>query len=79
MIAVNEGAPVALGLLDAALAREWGSLYFRVDDYDRDGLNDLAVLQSVDRPGQQRCYAVFRYDPASGRFRNRKSFDRCGI
>lgn len=79
MVQTHNLPPVQVSSLNLPLLREWSQIYFKVDDYDRDGMNDLAILQSVGRVGTERCYGIYRYDPATGRFRPQKSFDRCGI
>ncbi len=71
--------PVQVTSLNIPLLRQWSQIYFKVDDYDRDGMNDLAILQSVGRVGTERCYGIYRYNPATRTFRSQKSFDRCGI
>lgn len=79
-VQTGSGAAVPVTWVDLRLWREWGNLYLRVNDYDHDGLNDLAVLKTVGRGQQaQRCYAIYRYNPLTGNFRQRRSFDRCGI
>ena len=80
LVQTSGGGPVRVGQLDSRLLNEWGHLYLRVNDYDRDGWQDLAIMTSAGR-GQysQRCYAIYRYNPVSRQFRQRKSFDRCGI
>lgn len=79
MLQTRDLPAVQVSSANVPLLRQWESIYFKINDYDRDGLNDLAILQSVGRVGTQRCYAVYRYNPATGRFRQHKSFDRCGI
>jgi hypothetical protein len=69
--------PVQVTSVNVPLLREWSRIYFKVNDYDRDGMNDLAILQSVGRVGTERCYGIYRYNPATGTFRTKKSFDRC--
>jgi len=79
LVQTNGSQPVQVSSLNVPLLRQWNRIYFKINDYDRDGMNDLAILQSVGRVGTQRCYGIYRYNPAIGRFRNKKSFDRCGI
>nr|CAA6817999.1 MAG: Unknown protein [uncultured Thiotrichaceae bacterium] len=79
LVQTNHSQPVQVSSLNIPLLRQWNRIYFKVNDYDRDGMNDLAILQSVGRVGTQRCYGIYRYNPATGMFRNKKSFDRCDI
>ncbi len=79
MVQTNNFPPVRVSSVNLPLLRQWNRIYFKVHDYDWDGMNDLAILQSVGRVGTERCYAIHRYNPATGMFRRKKSFDRCGI
>lgn len=79
LLQVGESQPVVLEALNPFLYSGWRNLYLKINDYDRDGLNDLAVLQSVGHGGFERCYAIYRYNPRSGQFNPQKSFDRCNI
>lgn len=79
MVQTGHAPAVQVSSVNLPLLRQWNRIYFKINDYDWDGLNDLAILQSVGRVGTQRCYAIYRYNPATGRFRQKKSFDRCGI
>lgn len=76
-VQTNNRPAVRVRALNLPLLREWERVYLLVNDFDRDGINDLAVLNTAGRVGQKRCYAVYRYNPATGSFRDRKSFDRC--
>ena len=77
MVRVNQGRQVSVRRVNLPLLREWGEHYLQVRDYDRDGLVDLAILSNAGRGGKILCYAVYRYDPRNGQFRQSKSFDRC--
>lgn len=79
LLQVGESQPVVLEALNPFLYSGWRQLYLKINDYDRDGLNDLAVLQSVGHGGIERCYAIYRYNPQLGQFNPYKSFDRCNI
>lgn len=79
MVQTHNLPAVQVSSLNIPLLREWSRIYFKVDDYDRDGINDLAILQSVGRVGTERCYGIYRYNPATGTFRPKKSFDRCEL
>lgn len=79
MLQVGEGQPVVLEALNPFLYAGWRNLYLKISDYDQDGLQDLAVLQSVGHGGIERCYAIYRYNPQKQRFNQGKSFDRCNI
>lgn len=79
MVQTNSFQPVQVSSVNLPLLRQWNRIYFKISDYDWDGMNDLAILQSVGRVGTQRCYAIHRYNPVTGMFRRKKSFDRCGI
>ena len=79
VVQVNNQPPVNLHRVNFPLLREWGTRYLKVNDYDRDGLLDLAVMTSAGRGGDNKCYAIYRYNPQTGQFRQRKSFDRCNI
>lgn len=79
MLQIGENHPVVLEALNPVLYAGWRHLYLKISDYDRDGLNDLAVLQSVGHGGIDRCYAIYRYNEKNQLFNQRKSFDRCNI
>lgn len=79
MLQVGESQPVVLEAINPLLYAGWRNLYLKIRDYDQDGLNDLAVLQSVGHGGIDRCYAIYRYNPQKQQFNRRKSFDRCNI
>lgn len=79
MLQVGESQPVVLEVLNPMLYAGWRNLYLKINDYDHDGLNDLAVLQSVGHGGINRCYAIYRYNPRLLQFNPQKSFDRCNI
>ncbi|HPQ95054.1 MAG: hypothetical protein KDI44_10055 [Thiothrix sp.] len=79
MVQVEGGQPVRLGSIYPWLYRYYYPVYFKVGDYDRDGYADLAVLQNVGHGGVERCYAIYRYQPASGQFMARRSFEVCNI
>ncbi|MGB0849458.1 MAG: XAC2610-related protein [Thiolinea sp.] len=79
MVQVNNTAAVKVSKVNLPLLREWGRYYLKINDYDRDGMNDLAILTTAGRGGKNLCYAVYRYNPRTGKFRERKSFDRCNI
>ncbi len=76
-VRVNQGAAVTVRRVNLPLLREWGEHYLKVRDYDRDGMVDMAIMSSAGRGGKNLCYAVYRYNPQTGQFRQRKSFDRC--
>ena len=79
MIQVNEGVPQVLESIYPPLYQGWGQHYLKIGDYDHDGSQDLAILQSVGHGGYPRCYSVYRYSSAIGTFLPRRSFDLCGI
>ncbi|PID50397.1 MAG: hypothetical protein CR991_01745 [Proteobacteria bacterium] len=79
MVQVANQPPITLETIYPPLYRGWSSQYIKVRDFDRDGLTDLAILQSVGHGGYNRCYAIYRYNPATGQFRSKKSFDRCNV
>lgn len=79
LLQIGDKQPVVLEAINPFLYRGWRNLYLKINDYDHDGLNDVAVLQSVGHGGVDRCYAIYRYNPALAQFNPRKSFDRCNI
>lgn len=79
MLQIGESQPLVLEALNPYLYAGWRNLYLKIGDYDRDGLNDLAVLQSVGHGGIDRCYAIYRYNEKIQQFNQRKSFDRCDL
>ncbi|WP_298610741.1 hypothetical protein [uncultured Thiothrix sp.] len=79
MLQIGENQPLVLEAVNPYLYTGWRTLYLKIGDYDQDGLNDLAVLQSVGHGGIDRCYAIYRYNEKTQRFNQRKSFDRCDI
>lgn len=79
LLQIEDSQPVVIEALNPFLYAGWRSLYLKINDYDHDGLNDLAVLQSVGHGGIDRCYAIYRYNSKKQEFNQRKSFDRCNI
>ena len=77
MVRVNQGKAIKVRRVNLPLLREWNDRYLKIHDYDRDGMNDIAILRNAGRGGKNLCYAVYRYNPRKGQFRKRKSFDRC--
>ena len=77
MVRVNQGKQIRVRRVNLKLLREWGDQYLKIHDYDRDGMNDIAILRNAGRGGKNLCYAVYRYNSKKGHFRKRKSFDRC--
>ena len=77
MVRVNQGKQIRVRRMNLKLLREWGDQYLKIHDYDRDGMNDIAVLRNAGRGGKNLCYAVYRYNAQKGHFRKRKSFDHC--
>lgn len=79
LLQVGELQPVVLEAVNPFLYAGWRDLYLKIADYDRDGLRDVAVLQSVGHGGIDRCYSIYRYNAKLKQFNRRKSFDRCDI
>lgn len=79
LLQIGENQPVMLEAVNPYLYAGWRNFYLKIGDYDRDGLNDLAILQSVGHGGIDRCYAIYRYNEANQQFNPRKSFDRCDL
>ncbi|MEZ5448477.1 MAG: hypothetical protein R3E89_05520 [Thiolinea sp.] len=79
MSQVGDGPAQVMESIYPPLYQGWQQYYLRIGDFDRDGRNDLAVLQSVGHGGFPRCYAIYRYSEALGIFPSRRSFDQCGI
>lgn len=79
MLQMEDNQPLVLEAVNPYLYKGWRHLYLKIADYDKDGLNDLAILQSVGHGGIDRCYAIYRYNERQQQFNQRKSFDRCDI
>ncbi len=79
MLQLGQAAPVVLESIYPPIYRDFRNQYLKIADYDHDGDNDLAVLQTVGHGGNDRCYAIYRYNASTGQFRSQKSFDRCNI
>lgn len=61
--------------INASLYPAYKPVFFRVEDRNRDGLNEIAVLASVSFGATNLCYDIFYYKPANGKFiRNPASF-----
>ena len=79
LVQVGEHPPTQLEAINPFLARGWPRQYVLINDYDKDGLKDIAVLQSVGHGGLDRCYAIYRYNLQAEQFNSHKSFDRCNL
>lgn len=75
MVRLDGSSAQRLANLNASLYPAYKPVFFRVEDRDRDGLNEIAVLASVSFGATNLCYDVFYYKPVSGKFvRNPASF-----
>ncbi|WP_020393839.1 hypothetical protein [Thiolinea disciformis] len=79
MVRAGNAQPVSLESIYWPLYQQWRNQYLRLGDFDRDGLMDIGVLQSVGHVGQDLCYAIYTYDQSRRQFRSERSFDRCNL
>ena len=70
MAEVNEGTPQAVMGIDLRLYQEHSADFFRLQDGNRDGINELAILSSVGFGGMPKCYRVLHYNPRLQQFRD---------
>lgn len=68
MAEVNEGTPQAVMGIDLRLYQEHYADFFRLQDSNHDGVNELAILSSVGFGGLQKCYRVLHYQARLQRF-----------
>jgi len=52
---------IRLRKINNNLLNEYTNEYIRLEDYNRDGLTDIAVLKSVGKRKNKHCYSVFEY------------------
>lgn len=70
MAEVNDAAPQAVMGIDLRLYKEHYAAFFRLQDSNRDGVNELAILSSVGFGGMPKCYRVLHYNPRLQQFRD---------
>ena len=70
MAEVNGGSPQAVIGIDLRLYQEHYADFFRLQDSNRDGVNELAILSSVGFGGLHKCYRVLHYNPRLHRFQD---------
>ena len=51
--------------------------FLRLDDKNKDGYQDIGLLISMDRDGQQHCYEWFLYEPATSSYREQPKYYFC--
>ena len=68
MAEVNGGSPQAVIGIDLRLYQEHYADFFRLQDSNRDGVNELAILSSVGFGGLHKCYRVLYYQARLHRF-----------
>ncbi len=57
--------------INPALYPDFQKVFFRVQDKNRDGLNEIAVLAGTSFGATERCYDVFHYNLKQGIFERR--------
>ena len=70
MAEVNEGEAQAVMGIDLRLYQDHYADFFRLQDHNRDGINELAILSSVGFGGMPKCYRVLHYNPRLQQFRD---------
>jgi hypothetical protein len=70
MAEVNGGSPQAVIGIDLRLYQEHYADFFRLQDSNRDGVNELAILSSVGFGGMPKCYHVLHYNPRLQQFQD---------
>ena len=59
----NELPAIKLKTISSLLLNDHTADYIKINDYNDDGYNDIAVLKSVGYSGNKKCYSVFPYKP----------------
>lgn len=70
MAEVNGGSPQAVIGIDLRLYQEHYADFFRLQDSNADGVNELAILSSVGFGGMPKCYHVLHYNPRLQQFQD---------
>jgi hypothetical protein len=70
MAEINEQVPQAVMGIDLRLYQDHYADFFRLQDSNHDGINELAVLSSVGFGGMHKCYRVLHYQPRLQRFQD---------
>ena len=70
MAEVNDAAPQAVMGIDLRLYQEHYADFFRLQDINGDGVNELAILSSVGFGGMPKCYRVLHYNPRLQQFQD---------
>lgn len=70
MAEVNGAAPQAVMGIDLRLYQEHYADFFRLQDSNADGVNELAILSSVGFGGMPKCYRVLHYNPRLQQFQD---------
>ena len=70
MAEVNDAAPQAVMGIDLRLYQEHYADFFRLQDSNGDGVNELAILSSVGFGGMPKCYRVLHYNPRLQQFQD---------
>jgi hypothetical protein len=70
MAEVNDAAPQAVMGIDLRLYQEHYADFFRLQDSNHDGVNELSILSSVGFGGMPKCYRVLHYNPRLQQFQD---------
>ena len=70
MAEVNSAAPQAVMGIDLRLYQEHYADFFRLQDSNHDGVNELSILSSVGFGGMPKCYRVLHYNLRLQQFRD---------
>ncbi|QTR49442.1 hypothetical protein [Candidatus Thiothrix anitrata] len=71
MVQMQNGTRQRLTGINPALYPDFQSVFFRIQDNNRDGFNEIAVLAGVSFGATERCYDVFHYNFKRGMFERR--------
>lgn len=69
--------PIVLQHLNSYLYEVYGRNYVRIDDFNKDEVTDIGILEGASLGGGSLCYAVYEYLPDFYSFKNKVSFSWC--
>lgn len=68
MVQYDDGKQQRLTGINPALYVDFQAIFFRIQDKNRDGLKEIAVLAGTNLGASERCYDVFHYNLRLGVF-----------
>ncbi len=73
----NKFPAIRLKRFNANLLNEYTEDFIKLQDYNKDGYLDIAVLKSAGYGGSNLCYSVFKFLPDFYTYEGRKSLTVC--